>query len=136
MQTQTFSTELLREIAISAIDKLKDGIGTGAEGCELHHELFNKDYYIIGRYQAERWLTDSIGVFEAISIIKEYNEMNFYEQDVDFSEAEIVANMLAYIVGESVLNESQTIQDKCDDTLTEADIKQIIIELENFINNL
>lgn len=53
-----------------AIDKLKDGIGSNAYGCDLHNELFNTDYFIIGRYRAEQWLISNVGIFQAIEDIK------------------------------------------------------------------
>jgi hypothetical protein len=68
---------------------------------DLHHEIFNTDYYIIGRYQASQWLGSD--VFSAINEIKEYEQNNFGEVMTDFSEPEKVANMLAYIFGEEVL---------------------------------
>ena len=37
---------------------------------ELHHEIFNTDYYIIGTYKAKQWLSDK--VFDVIEFIKEY----------------------------------------------------------------
>ena len=44
---------------------------------DLHHEIFNTDYYIIGRYEAKKWLGDE--VFNIIEIIKEYEQFNFGE---------------------------------------------------------
>ena len=78
------------------LDKLiKDG--------ELHHEIYNTDYYIIGRYQAKEWLSDE--VFNVINIIKEYENMHFGEVNTDFSEPESVVNMYVYIVGEYIVND-------------------------------
>jgi len=37
---------------------------------DLHHKIFNTDYYIIGRFEATKWLGDQ--VFNVINIIKEY----------------------------------------------------------------
>tara|TARA_X000001382_G_scaffold80559_1_gene56689 strand:+ start:355 stop:717 length:363 start_codon:yes stop_codon:yes gene_type:complete len=68
---------------------------------ELHHNLFNIDYYIIGRYQAKQWLSDE--VFNVIDYIKEYEEMNFGEVSTNFSEAEHIVNMYTYIIGEEIL---------------------------------
>lgn len=53
----------MREEARAAIiEALKDGF----EGyyCDLHHEVFNTDYYISGTYRAKEALTE-YGVFEA-----------------------------------------------------------------------
>jgi len=69
---------------------------------DLHYHAFNCDYYIIGRYEAEKWLSDR--VFEVINIIKEYENDIFGEVNTDFSEPEKVVNMYAYIVGEEVTN--------------------------------
>lgn len=68
---------------------------------DLHHEIFNTDYYIVGRYQAIQWLGSD--VFEAIQEIKEYELDRFGDVTTDFSEPERVVNMLAYIFGEEVL---------------------------------
>jgi len=70
---------------------------------DLHHEIFNTDYYIIGRYQAKKWLGDQ--VFNVINIIKEYENDNFGEVNTDFSEVEKVVNMYVYIIGEEIVSE-------------------------------
>ena len=68
---------------------------------DLHHDVFNTDYYIIGRYEATKWLGDQ--VFNVINIIKEYENDNFGEVNTDFSEAEKVVNMYVYIIGEEIV---------------------------------
>ena len=68
---------------------------------DLHHEIFNTDYYIIGRYEAKKWLGDQ--VFNIIEIIKEYEQFNFGEINTDFSEPEKVVNMYVYIIGEEIV---------------------------------
>jgi len=70
---------------------------------DLHHDCFNTDYYIIGRYQAEKWLEDQ--VFSVINIIKHYEQENFGEVTTDFSEPEQVVNMYVYIVGEQIVQD-------------------------------
>ena len=92
-------------------DELKDTVLTDLhnyEGTiigELHHEFFNTDYYIIGRYQAEEWLkSHNLSPFEAIGIIKDYEQDNFGEVTTDISEVENVVNMLVYIIGEEVIS--------------------------------
>ena len=72
-------------------------------GDDLHHECFNTDYYIIGRYQAKQWLGDQ--VFDVINIIKEYETEMFGEVTTDFSEAEKVVNMYVYIVCEQIVKD-------------------------------
>ena len=81
-------------------DQDKDWIKENFE--DLHHHAFNNDYYIIGTYQAKKWLGDE--VFEIINIIKEYENDNFGEVNTDFSDPEKVVNMYTYIIGEDVVN--------------------------------
>ena len=72
---------------------------------DLHHQLFNADYYIIGYYQAEQWLMKHrLNAFEAIGIVQEYENNHFGECKM-YDNAESVVNMLAYIYGEDLLNE-------------------------------
>lgn len=82
------------------LELIKDG--------ELHHQLFNTDYYIIGRYEAKKWLSDE--VLEVIDYIKEYEQMNFGEVSTNFSEAEQIVNMYTYIIGEELLSELSTLE--------------------------
>jgi DNA replication protein DnaC len=70
---------------------------------DLHHEIFNTDDYIIGRFQATKWLGDQ--VFNIINIIKEYENDNFGSVNTDFSEVEKVVNMYVYIIGEEIVSE-------------------------------
>ena len=131
MKTSEFKWSTLQELAQDAVEKLNDGIGLGTYGADLHNDLFNSDYYIIGRYQAEQWLIANTGVFNAIGIIQEYENMEFGEVNTDLSEPEGVCNMIVYIAGEEVLQESETLQKKWNEVLNERDIKKIIKELKN-----
>ena len=70
---------------------------------DIHHDLFNSDYYIIGCYKAERWLNNK--VFQVIDEIKDYEELNFGEVTTDFSSSESVVNMYVYIIGEYILDD-------------------------------
>ena len=74
-------------------------------GEDLHHEVFNMDYYIIGRYKAVQWLGDQ--VFNIIDIIAEYEKDNFGEVTTDFKEPEKVVNMYVYIIGEYIVQDYQ-----------------------------
>ena len=70
---------------------------------DLHHDIFNNDYYIIGTYEAKKWLGDE--VFNIIEIIKEYEQFNFGEINTDFSEPEKIVNMYVYIIGEEIVQD-------------------------------
>ena len=80
-------------------DQSKDWIEEHKE--DLHHEVFNTDYYIIGTYKAKQWLKDE--VFNVIDIIKKYENFNFGSVNTDLSDPEKGGNMYAYIVGEKVV---------------------------------
>jgi len=88
-------------------DYLKDNSEYIEEiGEDLHHECFNTDYYIIGTYKAEQWLSNQ--VFNVINIIKEYEQFNFGEVYTDLSDPEKVVNMYVYILGEHIVSEYQS----------------------------
>jgi len=97
---------------------------------ELCDQLL-EDYYIIGRYDSEQWLTNNIGIFNAIGIIIKYENDNFGEVLTDLSESERVVNMLIYIIVEELLNGCYIISTHCNDILTDELITQIIEYFEN-----
>ena len=68
---------------------------------DLHYHAFNADPYIIGIYQAAKWLGEE--AFNAIGFIKDYEQDNFGEVFTDFSSPESVVNMYAYILGEQIV---------------------------------
>ena len=70
---------------------------------DLHHEIFNTDYYIIGRYQAKEWLGSD--AFDCIYDIQEYENDHFGRVITDLSEPERVVNMYVYVVGEEILED-------------------------------
>lgn len=70
---------------------------------DLHYHCFNTDYYIIGTYQAKKWLGDN--VFEVIEVIRNYEQNNFGEVNIDFSDPEKIVNMYTYIVGEEIVSD-------------------------------
>jgi hypothetical protein len=123
---------LNQDVINQAIGYLKENRNYCTQyGCDLHNEIYNMDYFIIGRYQAEQWLIKNVGIFQAIDDIKEYEESNFGEVNTDLSEAEHVCNMWVYIEGEKVLNESKALSDNWDSHLNPEIIDSIIEELEN-----
>ena len=129
MVIDNLSNEAVDELKQHAIDYIKD-YEPACYGCDLHNEIFNSDYYIIGRYQAEQWLVKHIGVFNAIGEIKEYEESNFGGVITDLSESEKVVNMIVYIAGEEILSNIKSLSDNCNNRLDEEACKLIIEELE------
>jgi len=91
-----------KEAREAIIETLKDGFC--GYYCDLHHEVFNTGYYIIGTYQAKKAL-EEYDVFEAIEKVQTYEKDNFGEIYTDLSDPEKLVNMLYYIIGEEVLYE-------------------------------
>ena len=114
--------------AIDGIDSISPD---SVYGCDLHHELFNTDYFIVGYYEAEQWINEMGGAFSVIAEIKDYEESNFGDCSTDLSSSESVANMYAYILGENLLSDIKCLSDKWDDYLTESDLQEIRDELES-----
>jgi len=120
-----FNHEIIQH-AIDGLENLQEGV----YACDLHHELYNTDYFIIGRYEAEQFLIRAEGsVFNAIYYVQETEESEFGEIYTDFSEAERLCNSYTYWKGTEVLNQCKTVQRRWDEKLTEQDYKQIIEEL-------
>ena len=94
--------EMRQEAREAIIEALEDGYS--GYYCDLHNEVFNMDYYIIGIYEAKEAL-EEYGVFDAIEKIQTYERDNFGEIYTDLSDPEKLVNMLYYIIGEEVLFE-------------------------------
>lgn len=120
-----------QELISVIIDAINDGRLNDKPVSEIHNEVFNTDYFIIGRYKAEQWLINNGGIFDAIETIKDYEQGNFGEVSTDLSEAERVCNMYVYILGEELIAEIQTIQNNLDETLTVELLEELKQELEN-----
>ena len=118
---------LIKDVKENIIDQLDDSL-EGVYSSDLHCETCNRDMFIIGTHNAKEWLGDNS--FDAIQKIKEYEQDNFGECNTDFSDAEDVANMLAYILGDELLNESKVLLDLWDKELTSEDLQSIKGELE------
>ena len=130
MNTLNLSKDKVNAIISHGIDNL-EGIEEGQESCDLHHELYNMDYFIIGTYEAKQWLGDE--AFDAIAMVQKYENDNFGECQTDLGNVEKVANMVAYIIGEEVLGECDTLQCAWNEKLDTEQIKAIKEELEAMI---
>tara|TARA_R110002020_G_scaffold465364_1_gene686743 strand:- start:129 stop:473 length:345 start_codon:yes stop_codon:yes gene_type:complete len=100
-----FKKEEVTQYALDRIKELKEydveSFNQLVEDGELHNEIFNTDFYIIGTYEAKQWLSDK--VFDVIDCIQEYEEDNFGEVTTDLGNPEKVVNMYVYILGEEIL---------------------------------
>src|SRR5690606_39349225 len=78
--------EVMREEAREAIIETLENGYTGYY-CDLHNEVFNSDYYIIGTEQAKEVLRE-YDVFKAIEKVTEYEKDNYGEIYTDLGDPE------------------------------------------------
>ena len=97
-----YAQKMKEDAREAIIEALKNGYS--GYYSELHNEVFNTNYYIIGTYRAEKAL-EEYGVFDALRTVLEYEQDNFGEIITDLSDPEKFVNMLYYIIGEEVLFE-------------------------------
>lgn len=72
---------------------------------ELHHRLFNEDYFIIGYWEAKEWLKqNNLDAFDVIDVVQEYEKDNFGETNTAIN-SEAMVNMYVYVRGEELLNQ-------------------------------
>lgn len=114
------------KIAERVFDLLNDRLSeaVGQYGCDLHNYLFNEEEAFIYDNTAEE-ACERVGVFSAIRLVKKYEEDNFGEFNREIEPCKI-ANMLVYIYGEYLLQESNAVdEEQWDRELTEEDLVQI-----------
>ena len=101
-------SEMKQEAIEAIIEALEDGYS--GYYCELHNEVFNTDWYIIGTYEAKEALRE-YDVFDAIELVQEYEKFNFGEVTTELSNPEKLINMVYYIIGEEVISEMYAIEE-------------------------
>lgn len=118
----------MKEEAIEAIIEALEG-GYDGYYCDLHNEVFNTDYYIIGTYAAKEALRE-YDVFEAIELVQTYEKDNFGEAYTDLSNHEKLINMVYYIIGDEVIGEMYEIAEFGDnwDNVADEETNAIIVE--------
>ena len=107
-----YAKERVEEIYNYDKDKLND-IG------DLHHEIFNTDYYIVGYYDARIWM--GANAFDCIGTVQEYEQAHFGEVTTDLSCPEKVAHIYVYIIGEWILPDA--VQEFKDNLQLELDLE-------------
>jgi hypothetical protein len=125
--------EARQELIGFTLEKLAELRGSKIYGCDLHNEVFTSDNYIISDYRAEQWLIKNIGIFAAIKVIQKYEKFHFGSINTDLGNPVNVLDMLIYIAGEEILQESDTLNDRWDEKLTDEDYDKIISEIEALV---
>ena len=92
------------QMRLEALGDIRATLENGYDGyyCDLHNEVFNTNYYIIGIAEAKKALNE-YDVFEAIDLVQEYERVNFGEVLTDLSDPEKLINMVYYIIGEEAI---------------------------------
>ena len=127
MQLQDFPEPMQQAVLDHALSNLEDLCGLDNDGADLHHHLFNEDYFIIGHYQAQQFLGDQ--AFRAIEYVQDYEKDNLGEVLIEITD-EKIANMFAYIAGEEILSRSNHLQRCWDKPLNENSLKIIAMEIK------
>jgi len=125
---ETLKADVKEYILNDLKERVEYDIDNMPEASELHHEILNTNYFIIGTYKAKQWLGEF--TFEAIEKIKEYEQDNFGELYTDLSCPEKIANMLAYILGEEILHNCPIINFRWNSHFTPYSLKLLISLLE------
>ena len=94
-----------------AIEQLDSEVGLDAYIEDLHHYLFNQDYFIIGTYKASKFIGEDLGDILRVCIDFEKN-MGIFDESfyMTILEPEKVVNKLAYVIGYEILNNSKIYQ--------------------------
>ena len=109
-EIKNFCLDRLREIA----QYMDNQDFRDAYVSDLHNDIFNTDYYIIGRHQAKQWM--GADAFDMIGDVQEYEKNEFGEVHTDLSEPEFVVNMWVYIQGWEYIHECyETVRDELND---------------------
>lgn len=126
--------EMRREAIADIIETLESGYS--GYYCDLHNEVFNTDYYIIGTWQAKEALNE-YDVSDAIETVQDYEESNFGEVYTDVANPEALINMLYYIIGEEVIGDMYDIAAFANNWNNDADEETnaaIVSELNGWLN--
>ena len=94
-----------------AIEQLDSEVGLDAYIEDLHHYLFNQDYFIIGTYKASKFIGEDLGDILRVCIDFE-KDMGIFDESfyMTILEPEKVVNKLAYVIRYEILNNSKIYQ--------------------------
>ena len=122
-----YSQDLESKVLDYLIDKLTefDYDGFSVDGYDLHNEVFNTDYVLIGCYEAKEAIAENI--HDLFYMLKEYQE-EFGECYQDITNVEKVLNLMYYMCGLQLFSAISCLQN--DYILEQEDIQNIIKELE------
>ena len=124
----------LENMKAEALENIKECLQDGYNGTysELHNEVFNTDYYVIGTALA-RDILNEFDVFYAIGIVMEYEKEEFGEILTEMNDPEKLLNMLFYVIGDKVMLDIESISDHRDEKANDATNEIIIAEINTML---
>lgn len=104
------------EIKKELLNYLEDNdltLSQALEDDDLHYNVYNSDYFIIGYYNAEQWLIedDRNYTFEVLGYVQEQEEIALGTIE-KIDNAERLVNLYAYWLGYEVIAELQAEQEE------------------------
>lgn len=136
MMYNTKHEEMKKEAIADIIEALENGYD--GYYCDLHNEVFNTDYYIIGTYQAKEALRE-YDEFEAIELVQTYENEQFGKVLTELSNPEKLINMLYYIIGDDIIGdmyEIEEFEDKWNEEADEETNKTIIEKMKEMYKDI
>lgn len=120
------TSKLYQELASHVVAAVSDFENYDVLLADLHNEMFNISEYIIGTYNASESLkTWDIEQFDMISFVQGYENDNFGETNTPV-DIERMVNMLVYIVGEEVIDDTINALDLDTDDIIDSEMVQSI----------
>lgn len=125
------------DMKVDAVNAIIDCLECGYDGyyCDLHNEVFNKDYYVTGTAEAKNILGEGENIFNAIGRIYTYERDTFGEVFTDLSDPIKIVNMLFYIIGEEIMYNNGEFSKILDEHWDEYADEETNIELVKTLKN-
>ena len=125
------------DMKVDAVNAIIDCLECGYDGyyCDLHNEVFNKDYYVTGTAEAKNILGEGENIFNAIGRIYTYEKDNFGEIYTDLSNPIKIVNMLFYIIGTEIMYNNGEFSKILDEHWDECADKETNMELIKALRN-
>ena len=125
------------DMKVDAVNAIIDCLECGYDGyyCDLHNEVFNKDYYVTGTAEAKNILGEGENIFNAIGRIYTYERDTFGEVFTDLSDPVKIVNMLFYIIGEEIMYNNGEFSKILDEHWNEYADEEINAELIKVLKN-
>lgn len=125
------------DMKVDAVNAIIDCLECGYDGyyCDLHNEVFNKDYYVTGTVEAKNILGEGENIFNAIGRIYTYERDTFGEVFTDLSDPIKIVNMLFYIIGEEIMYNNGEFSKILDEHWDEYADEETNIELVKTLKN-